>query len=203
MDWKGSVLFVVGFALVTGCQISLFGHSGPREEYLNQLLHARENNPHGQFLQAKRYLDQGKGEQAEMRARRALKADGSRAEFYIALGVAHEEQNQWRAAKRAYMKALQLNPVSAQAHIKLGRLAWRRGDLEEAKQWPEKASRFDDSADLWRLRGEIAYISLRYQDAVVAWRESLKRAPDQPILQELVNDLAGYVKEETARRVTK
>lgn len=188
-------LFLVLTFLLTGCTISLFNRPVPREEYLNQLIHAHESNPHAQFLRAKRFLDQGKGAQAEQSLKQALKAAPDRVEFYVGLGIAYEEQGRMRAARKAYEEALVLNPLSAQAEIRLGRLAWRTGHIEDAREWAAKAARHDDSADLWRLKGEIAYISVDYPGALAAWRKSLEKMPDQPILQEMVADLQGFMAE--------
>jgi len=181
---------------VSGCRLfSILDQPLPSEEYLAALLDAGEGNAHGEFLRAKRLLEQGEAEKAERVFKKAISLEPARPEFRLGLAAALEAQGKLRASEQACHDALALNPRSAQAQIRLGRLAWMKEDLAEARKWADRSAEHDDSAELWRLRGEIAYISLNHCEALRCWQESLRRSPSQAVLREMTTDLYGYLQQ--------
>ena len=186
-------LFLITLLLLAGCQIISSPRPLARAEYLDTLISANEGNPHAQFLRGKRYLQEGEPRKAVRDIKEAISLQPNRADLQIALGAVYQSQRKWGLAEKSYLHALELDHNSAQPMILLARLAWMRGNLDVSRKWISKASQIDDSAELWKVKGETAYISQDYDQAVQDWKESLKRDSSQPLLQEILADLQVYL----------
>ncbi len=105
------------------------------------------------------------------------------------LGVALYKENDLPAAREAYQRAIELMPTFVQAHLNLGLLDERQGDLEAALaewRWVEQNTG-PDYPDQKSLRikalnhlGRVLEGASRYQEALAFLDQSLALEPDQP-----------------------
>lgn len=116
--------------------------------------------------------------------------------------ISKEDRAKVRAGIDAYRKAQRVSEDTAAATMNLGSLAYRLGDVEEAKKQYQRANSIDPSfmpvysamAELNSLRGE-------HKEAMAWIERGHKRAPDQPdllyteaLVRIRMKDLPGAVK---------
>jgi Flp pilus assembly protein TadD len=82
-------------------------------------------------------------------------------------------------AERCYRRAVAEDPASAAAHVALGFVLFRRGELDEAKQALERATALaPDDADSHFLLGGIARRRFAAEEAVARFRRALQAQPN-------------------------
>lgn len=134
------------------------------EQKLARFVHVQPQNAQAKYYYAMALSKQKRGSRdaAEIRPIEALLDEAVRIdpkfdEAFLALGVLHSEQGNFEEATRAYQRALELNPLLAEAHYRLG-LAYKRVGQEtkaqqEFKQYNEVSA--SDAAALERQRREV------------------------------------------------
>jgi tetratricopeptide (TPR) repeat protein len=108
-----------------------------------------------------------------------------RATAYYDLAVSLERLERPADAERNYQKALSVNPEFVEAHVNLGSLLARSGELEAAAAHERAALRLkpDDAvahADL----GNIFFEQKQFSAAAAQYREALRLDPSQPQARE-------------------
>jgi tetratricopeptide (TPR) repeat protein len=85
------------------------------------------------------YFNQGSLDLAEMHYTTALRYDTSGHDrCYFGLAMIHHKREKWDEAIEYYLKSIQINPRSEQAHLMLGRAYHEKGLLEKATEEWEK-----------------------------------------------------------------
>ena len=116
-----------------------------------------------------------------------LAREPDNADAWVELGLAHSASGDSAAGRSAFLRALAIAPDYDDAKLGLARLAYRSGDLEEARTWlqrvdparmhePEVESLRDALAEsragdaAWRMDAYVAYSSLSKD--LAPWREA-------------------------------
>jgi tetratricopeptide (TPR) repeat protein len=89
---------------------------------------------------------------------------------YYQLGTVLDQQKEWRAAIRAYQKAIELNPEMIEAHINLGVAYQKQGQfdlsmkafLEAMRLQPELAEAHNNLGYLYQQKGLVELARLEY-----------------------------------------
>ena len=132
------------------------------------------------FLPAKETMPK-----AKQAADAALRLDNSLCEPYCSLGMyyASFEWN-WQAAKKNFLKSLQLNPRYAQSHIWFGHyyLTWIEGRFEEGEKHLDTAIQLEPfSAITYITQFAIALTAGKYEKAFQLARQGVEMDPDSMI----------------------
>jgi len=97
----------------------------------------------------------------------------------LLLGQAQLGLGQSADARRAYEKALAMQPGLSEAHLGLARIEAQDGDLEAAQRRADLAlESAADSVDGWLFKGELALAQRDYDDAVGAFERALNLKKD-------------------------
>jgi cytochrome c-type biogenesis protein CcmH/NrfG len=89
-----------------------------------------------QMAEIERLLEEGKVDEGHRIATELEAAYPERAELAVLSGRTLAAQNRMRAATEAFSRAVSLDPLAADAHLRLGFSAVQTGDLERAaKAW--------------------------------------------------------------------
>jgi serine/threonine protein kinase/tetratricopeptide (TPR) repeat protein len=115
----------------------------------------------------------------EENARKALARDEASAEAHTSMGAALFFGNwDWAGAKRELVRALELNPGLAQAHLLSAIILGAEGHADEAIQHDLRARELDPFSVLinWDLATELAYAG-RLDDAIAQARKTVEIAP--------------------------
>jgi len=123
--------------------------------------------------------------------RRAVRA--GRRELAFDLANALRDCGRTGPAIRAYRAALARDPNDAHGHANLGRLLWRRGDAEGAREALDAAIGADpEHLDARRWRAELNLAEARPADAIRDYEAAVACAPSRADLAyNLANTLAG------------
>jgi TolB-like protein/Flp pilus assembly protein TadD len=120
------------------------------------------------------------GRRAAEEARRVLELDENNEVAYNALGWVHTYfEYDWTAAERAFQKALELNPSSADANHRYSHYLMMMGRTEEALQCSRRARELNPFSPgmvahhVWTL-----YMARRYEEAVQYAESILQANPD-------------------------
>jgi tetratricopeptide (TPR) repeat protein len=91
-------------------------------------------------------------------AQQAVDANPKEGAFWTTLGVAHYRAGDWKAARAALVKSVELarGPDALNAFF-LAMTHWQLGDKDEARKWYDRAvERMSMNEELWRVRAEAA-----------------------------------------------
>lgn len=100
-------------------------------------------------------------------------------------GAVLERKGEIEAAQALYTRAVQAQPVPAQAHKNLGDQAWARGDQEAARVHYEKAVKIEPRLgdDVYLKLGNIAYKDQDMDVARLLWRRALELNPKNELVR--------------------
>lgn len=130
-------------------------------------------------------------------ATRALSLDSSLSEPYSVLGMVSERRYQWRAAERAYRRALARNPNDATAHQWFGKALAHQGRFLEAEAEMRRALVLDPLSAVTHYNlGQVLYGQRRYDEAAKELVRALTTAPTF----RAAHATLGYVRESQGRR---
>ncbi len=113
-------------------------------------------------------LSLGRGEEAEAKIRKSIELSGDKfAGSNVALGVILFDRRDLEGAESQFLHALEQNPSAWIACYKLGEIAYRRGDLEQAESWAKKAKQLEtDSPMMDQLLIEVHIKQKNYPAAI-------------------------------------
>ena len=116
-----------------------------------------------------------------------LKTEPNNAHALNALGFTLADQTDRYEEAYAYIKrAIEINPDDAAIIDSWGWIHYRLGDYEKAIELLRKAlSRFDD-AEIASHLGEVLWVSGKQDEARSIWQKALKKSPDAPALQSVM-----------------
>jgi tetratricopeptide (TPR) repeat protein len=100
-------------------------------------------------------------------------------------GAVLERRGEGDAAEALYARAVQTQPVPAQAHKNLGDQAWARGDQQNARVHYEKAVKLEPRLgdDIYMRLGTIAYKEEDMDVARLLWRRALELNPGNDLVR--------------------
>jgi tetratricopeptide (TPR) repeat protein len=95
------------------------------------------------------------------------------------IGIAYQQMQDFRAAKRSYERAMKLNPLYAEARNNLGTLYHGQKNFRAAIREYQRALKLNpDSATFYSNLGTAYFARKRYDDAVKAWQRALTLDPE-------------------------
>ena len=108
-------------------------------------------------------------------------------------GAVLERLGEVEAAEALYARALQTQPMPAQAHKNLGDQAWARGDQQAARVNYEKAVKLEPRLgdDIYLRLGTISYKDQDLDVARLLWRRALELNPNNDLVRTNLEGLAG------------
>ena len=100
-------------------------------------------------------------------------------------GAVLERRGEGAAAEALYARAVQTQPIPAQAHKNLGDQAWARGDQQNARVHYEKAVKLEPRLgdDIYMRLGTIAYKEEDMDVARLLWRRALELNPGNDLVR--------------------
>lgn len=105
---------------------------------------------------ARLYLDLGRVPEAREAYQRALSIDPTYRTAYGNPGLKHHSERRFAAARREYLRRLDLDPEDASAHYGLARLAVRRQQWRQAERLVRRALAANPQfTDAYRLLGDV------------------------------------------------
>lgn len=104
-------------------------------------------------------------EPAEEAARRALELDSEIPGAHVALGSIHRNRNEWQAAERSYVRALQLDPDNAEAYQQYSQLLTSMGRSREAIAVARRAVELDQLPIRLMMHGAALAVGGQFDEA--------------------------------------
>jgi TolB-like protein/DNA-binding winged helix-turn-helix (wHTH) protein/Flp pilus assembly protein TadD len=106
-------------------------------------------------------------------ARKALELDPELAEAHVLLADIYQEQWHWSDAQAEYMRALDLKPNDAAAHVGFAHWLLCQGRMQEALRWTERGRELDPIEVSGTSIGETLFFAHRYDEAIHELRSVL------------------------------
>lgn len=101
-----------------------------------------------------------------------------------------DRTSSYREAYKLISKAHELEPSSPAILDSMGWVEFRRGNLEKALKYLERAQRLARDPEIAAHMGEVLWSMGRQEQARQVWDEALERDPDDRVLRETVERLA-------------
>ena len=129
----------------------------------------------------------GRIDQLEADIRTILKTEPDNAHALNALGFTLADQtDRYQEAYEYLKRAIEIMPDDPAIIDSWGWVHYRLGEYDEAIRLLRKAlSRFDD-AEISAHLGEVLWVSGKREEAVEVWQKALKKSPDDPVLQKVM-----------------
>jgi tetratricopeptide (TPR) repeat protein len=132
---------------------------------------------------AKRMVKAGKLDDAVTLFRAAAEAEPEKAEPQVELARTHLTRKDWKAARKAAEKAVELAPDSSSAWNTLGRVEWADRDDEAAIAACEKAiEKNPDNSWAWNNLGLVYLETKRPEQAVTALEQAVSGDEPEPYM---------------------
>ena len=176
---------------LTGCSFHLFGPS--KDTFYETVLDRFPDNRAALFGQGQVLLRNGQYQEALPYLKRLTRLEPDNQQVWLTLGRAYLEARDGLRAERAFRRAISIRPTM-DGELGLGNALMLQGDLSAARSVADRiAASYGESAYLWRLRGDIAFMADDPAEAARAYNESLGLDPAQPSVQERLADLSALV----------
>lgn len=134
-------------------------------------------------------LKNGRTDEAVANYKSALKIQPDMAEAYYFLGKIYVEQNQFKLAESAYLRAIEIQPSFHRAYERIAHLYGQTGSrINQAVELAEKAVEFQpNSAVYLNTLSWLYYINKDYMQAENAIKKALVLQPDNRLYQRGLN----------------
>jgi len=127
---------------------------------------------------------------AEQSLRRLISIRPQHAHAYNALGYSLADRNIRLEEAQGYIeKALELAPEDAQIIDSMGWVLYRRGDLQGALKYLQKAYQLQEDPEIAIHLGEVLWKLNRKEEALAIWRRAQKAEPSSSLLRETLSRL--------------
>jgi len=124
------------------------------------------------------FLAKGELDSALVAYRSATERAPDSFEAWNYLGICLARMDRFQEAEKAYHRALDADAFTAETHINLGNLHYRRGDLDKAETEYRLAAAMDSSdVKIWLNLGMVLYEQGEENPAIVAYKEAEKIDP--------------------------
>jgi tetratricopeptide (TPR) repeat protein len=124
----------------------------------------------------------------EQDIREILKTEPDNAHALNALGFTLADQTDRYAEAYSYLKrAIEIMPDDAAIIDSFGWVNYRLGNYEEAIRLLRSALSQSDDSEISAHLGEVLWVSGAQEEAKNIWQRALKKAPDDPLLQEIMH----------------
>jgi tetratricopeptide (TPR) repeat protein len=110
------------------------GNTEDARKFVEKAITIRNNYTDAVFLLAQMQLEAGELEKVFNSLQAVTLFDPENYVAYFQLGVLHYGEGNFRDAKEAFLRALEINPLYANAHYFLGLTYWREGNFRDALQ---------------------------------------------------------------------
>ncbi|KOR30875.1 hypothetical protein TI04_03765 [Achromatium sp. WMS2] len=113
--------------------------------------------------------------------RKVLEQEPDHAQALNALGYTlADETTRYEEAFELISKAYELMPDSAAILDSMGWVHYRRGNLDKAIEYLEKAAAADDDGEIAAHLGEVYWVKGWHDKAMKVWMDALQRDPENP-----------------------
>ena len=132
----------------------------------------------------------GQSDRTEADLRRILALSPNHADAQNALGYTLADLN--RQLDEAYdliQRALRVRPTSAAVMDSMGWVLYRRGELDQARDWLARAYALEPEAEIAAHYGEVLYKLGEKKKARQIWRDALEQSPGSKALKSVVERL--------------
>lgn len=127
---------------------------------------------------------------AEQSLKRLISVRPQHAHAYNALGYSLADRNIRLEEAQGYIeKALELAPEDAQIIDSMGWVLYRRGDLEGALKYLQKAYQLQADTEIAAHLGEVLWKLKRKDEALIIWRRAQQAEPANSMLRETLSRL--------------
>lgn len=134
----------------------------------------------------------GRDDEMEAHLRRVIELDPEHAHAFNALGYAFAERNiRLDEAESLLDEALRLSPDDPFILDSAGWLHFRRGQLEQALEYLERAYQSRQDSEIAAHLGEVLWQLERKDEAQRIFDEGLRKDPDNDLLQRTIQRLQG------------
>ena len=152
---------------------------------------ALKNNPQDQdllYAQALVAESLDRVEDAERYMRQILEQDPDNVKTLNALGYTLADRTRRYDEARQYIeRAYAQKPDDPAIIDSMGWVQYRLGNLEEARRYLQQAYDMTGDGEIGAHLGEVLWMQGDKAGARRVWQESLKNAPDDPVLKEVIN----------------
>jgi tetratricopeptide (TPR) repeat protein len=125
---------------------------------------------------------------AEQYMQRILKQDPDNVRTLNALGYTLADRtNRYDEARKYIEKAYAQKPDDPAIIDSMGWVQYRLGNLEEARRYLQQAYDMTGDSEIGAHLGEVLWMQGDQAGARRVWQESLKNAPDNPVIKEVIN----------------
>ena len=104
---------------------------------------------------------------------KAMEIDGNAGEIFAALGYWHHQMFQWKAAEKAYRKAIQLNESQSNVYLWLAILLEGKGEKEQVAAMYEKGIALNPEWDYLMQNHVIFLANTGYREEAIALQNKL------------------------------
>ena len=163
------------------------------DPFYSAVLQKDGNNRAALYAQGERFVRAGRYGDALIFFERLTRLEPKNANAWFSLGRCYYEGHQFDKASKAFEKSRELQPT-ASATLGLAAAVLMKGNASEAIELTNESERkYGISAALLQVRGDIAYFSGDWTNAMQLYRQSLEKAPNQPEIQGRIKDLEEYL----------
>ena len=122
---------------------------------------------------------------------RALELEPGNAPAHVALGMVYASRWDWEAGEREYLRALNLDPDSGEAHQQYSELLWGMGRLDESLRETGRALSLDRSPIRLDVHGLMLLFNGRADEGEALMEEGIALDPDGEVfyLRQLLSHL--------------
>jgi tetratricopeptide (TPR) repeat protein len=125
---------------------------------------------------------------AEQYMQRILKQDPDNVRTLNALGYTLADRtNRYDEARKYIEKAYAQKPDDPAIIDSMGWVQYRLGNLKEARRYLQQAYDMTGDSEIGAHLGEVLWMQGDQAGARRVWQESLKNAPDNPVIKEVIN----------------
>jgi tetratricopeptide (TPR) repeat protein len=163
------------------------------DPFYSAVLQQDSNNRAALYAQGERFIRAGRYGDALKYFVRLTRLEPKSANAWFSLGRCYYETHQYGKAREAFEKTQELQPTEATL-LGLAAATLMNGDVAGARELANQSEqKYGASAALLQVRGDIAYFSGDWSNALQFYRQSLEKNPNQPEIQGRVKDLDTFL----------
>ncbi|NNC55763.1 MAG: tetratricopeptide repeat protein, partial [Pseudomonadales bacterium] len=156
-------------------------------EMLNNVLTSQPDNRSARFARAFLYEDLDQVDASIAELRKLLKEQPDDSVALNALGYTLVDRtSRYREGYRLIRKALQLDPNNPAIIDSMGWAEYRRGNLDDAITYLERAYVLVRDPEIAAHLGEVLYVQGQTEQALEIWEQALSENPEAKVLREVM-----------------